>query len=110
MPRKAPTACVVPSCPGLSVRKGRCERHVGLADSYRPNSTERGYDNAWAKQRARILRESPSCYLCGIPSSEVHHIVSKRSGGGDNAANLLSLCKPCHSRITRAAQVAAKGK
>lgn len=66
----------------------------------RPSSAQRGYSYQWQQTRARFLRHNPTCALCGNPATEAHHIVARRHGGGDDEANLLPACKPCHSRIS----------
>ena len=38
-----------------------------------------------------------NCSRCGSPNLiEKHHIVHKANGGGDDEANLKSLCSACH--------------
>ena len=39
-----------------------------------------------------------------VAASEVDHITPRRAGGLDEEENLQALCKPCHSRKTRAEQ------
>ena len=34
------------------------------------------------------------------PAQEVHHILPLSRGGSHDDANLMALCKPCHSEIT----------
>lgn len=51
------------------------------------------------------LRSSPLCADCSAqglttPATEVHHVTKKRDGGEDSEDNLLTLCKPCHSKRT----------
>jgi len=36
------------------------------------------------------------CEACGFPAEELHHILSRRSGGPDVDWNWLSLCRACH--------------
>ena len=35
-----------------------------------------------------------------MAAQEVHHIIPLADGGTHDEDNLMSLCKPCHSRIT----------
>ena len=47
----------------------------------------------------------PLCEMCEkeerlTPVAEVHHILPLSHGGTHDKANLMSLCKPCHSRQT----------
>lgn len=58
---------------------------------------------AWSKLRKSVLAEQPLCPECEgrdilEPATEVHHI---NDNAMDNSrANLVGLCKPCHSRHT----------
>ena len=70
----------------------------------------------WRHLRAWYLARHPLCVQCAVLgettlATEVHHLEARR-GRQDLAmaeANLMSLCKPCHSRETRAAgRVAAQ--
>lgn len=55
----------------------------------------------WQRVRAKQLARQPLCETCDQPALEVHHIVARSAGGAVfDAANLMSLCRPCHSRIT----------
>ena len=57
----------------------------------------------WRKARAEQLRRSPRCVQCGGLAEHVDHIQPRSQGGADlDAANLQSLCSPCHGRKTRA--------
>jgi 5-methylcytosine-specific restriction endonuclease McrA len=47
-----------------------------------------------------LLRDHFRCQECGYYKHlEVHHIVPKSKGGGDNPENLITLCTRCHGRI-----------
>lgn len=47
-----------------------------------------------------LLRDHFRCQECGYYKHlEVHHIVPKSKGGGDNPENLVTLCTRCHGRI-----------
>jgi 5-methylcytosine-specific restriction enzyme A len=63
----------------------------------------------WRKLRAIKVAENPLCEEClkkGIltPTKEVHHIKDISDiptlENALNYNNLMSLCKPCHSKIT----------
>jgi 5-methylcytosine-specific restriction protein A len=46
------------------------------------------------------------CRDCGVKlrpgmPREYHHIIPRNVGGGNERANCLLLCKPCHSKRTR---------
>jgi 5-methylcytosine-specific restriction protein A len=63
----------------------------------------------WRARRARILiRDANVCTVCGLVVSgaeaNVDHIIPLDDGGGDNDANLQTLCRSCHSRKTIAEQ------
>lgn len=60
--------------------------------------------DAWRKLRRRVLAEQPLCQYCPpgtvTPATEVDH---KNNDPADNSReNLVSTCKPCHSRKTNA--------
>lgn len=42
-------------------------------------------------------QRKPYCEYCGrYGRSQTHHVVSRKSGGGDVPENLISLCPTCH--------------
>lgn len=54
------------------------------------------------------LARNPLCVVCGRlgrvrAATEVHHVKPIAEGGSDADENLMALCTPCHSRITRQA-------
>lgn len=52
----------------------------------------------WEDIRAEcIKRDNGKCRKCGVEAKEVHHIVPKKEGGGDNLINLITLCKKHHA-------------
>lgn len=63
MPYSAPKPCRVRTCGNTTRnRHGYCDDHAHLYTPYRsrkrrPSSSKRGYGRAWAKIRARVLRE-----------------------------------------------------
>ncbi len=64
------------------------------------------YSMAWRRLRAEILAAEPLCRMCmsnGVVTraTEVDHIDEDATN--NDPANLQPLCKPCHSRKTRAA-------
>jgi 5-methylcytosine-specific restriction protein A len=68
MPKKPPMPCKYPMCPRVAVTGGYCEQHARFAEQQRkPDrrlpSSQRGYNVAWRRIRARVLREA------GIPES-----------------------------------------
>ena len=55
----------------------------------------------WDRIRAAQLARFPTCQRCGlVPATDVHHVVSRAAGGGNEPGNLRSLCHPCHATIT----------
>jgi 5-methylcytosine-specific restriction protein A len=55
----------------------------------------------WTSARAAALRrDGHRCTRCAAPAAEVHHLQSRADGGGNELANLTSLCTPCHQAAT----------
>lgn len=59
----------------------------------------------WRRLRAAVLAEHPLCQLCKrqgriTPATEVDHVDNDPSN--NDRENLMSICKPCHSRKTQA--------
>jgi 5-methylcytosine-specific restriction protein A len=76
-------------------------------DATRPSASKRGYDNSWRTVRKQHLTQYPLCEEClavgrYISATDVHHKIKLRDAPHlrDNAANLMSLCHACHSKIT----------
>ena len=108
MPRKPKRPCSWPGCPKLT--DGRyCEEHASAAgrqyEKYGRNpETRKRYGRAWKRIRDRYASQHPFCELCFekgilVPVEEVHHKIPLSEGGTHDKDNLISLCKPCHSRI-----------
>lgn len=120
MPYAAPKPCGV--C-GVLVRDGssRCIQHQHApryVDERRGSRHQRGYGAAWDRQRKVILnRDGGLCVPCRTAgrvtqAQAVDHIVPKAQGGGDDEANLQSICHACH-RVKSARegrQVQASGR
>jgi 5-methylcytosine-specific restriction protein A len=66
----------------------------------RGSAARRGYDKTWQAIRAAHLAGHPRCAECGAPATEVHHRDGRGPRGDNRPSNLLSLCRPCHSRST----------
>ena len=111
MPRRPKRPCSFPGCPALTDDR-YCEKHQSVINAQynhyqRDPQTKRRYGSGWQRIRARQLAAHPLCEVCRrkeriTPAREVHHIMPLTSGGTHEPANLMSLCKPCHSRITLA--------
>ena len=111
MPHKPKRPCSFPGCPALTDDRYCPEHQSVMTARYNHNErdpqTKRRYGSGWQRIRARQLAEHPLCEVCRreghiTPAREVHHIMSLTSCGTHEPANLLCLCKPCHSRITLA--------
>ena len=94
MPKRPKKPCSYPGCPKLTERR-YCEEHEKTMND-RYNRYERPYDTSV---------RYPLCEECKkngrlTPATEVHHILPINHGGTHEEANLMALCKPCHSRIT----------
>lgn len=65
------------------------------------------YGRSWQRIRQQQLNRQPLCEACNArgrirAAQEVDHIVPLSDGGTNDAENLQSLCKSCHSKKTRA--------
>lgn len=49
-----------------------------------------------SKENLDLIRSLPCCVCGDPPPSDPHHIKTKKSGGGDELENLLSLCRKDH--------------
>ena len=108
MPRKPKRPCSYSGCPNLT--DGRyCEEHEKICnrnyEKYkRDPATKKRYGRAWKRIRDKYVMEHPFCELCLergvlVETEEVHHKLPLSEGGTHDRANLISLCKSCHSRI-----------
>lgn len=37
---------------------------------------------------------------CEVVAVQVHHIIERTDGGGDDPRNLMAVCDACHTRLT----------
>lgn len=51
------------------------------------------YDYFHVHPGQRIL-----CEVCGETATEIHHIIFRSQGGGNNIENLIALCRGCHDQ------------
>lgn len=106
MPTKPLGPCRAPRCPRRAQPGSRycAEHHTAERKAYdaeRGSSARRGYGHRWRKLRKLILARDPICRICGEQAStDVDHVVPRRRGGRDTAANLQGLCASCHARKT----------
>jgi 5-methylcytosine-specific restriction enzyme A len=113
MPSKPKKPCNAPGCGDLIDSGSMCEQHRKQFDRHyqqaRGSSHSRGYDGNWQRVRLRILdRDDNICQSCLkegriVPADSVDHI-RPFNGASDplrlDPSNLVSLCRPCHSRKT----------
>lgn len=105
--------CSNPGCPDVATKRGKCDAHRREAERQRSRvrraaGVERNRFYArkhWRVVRSRQLFDHPLCEVdgpgCLKIANEVHHRVALEDGGAPHAAsNLISACKPCHSRLT----------
>ena len=102
--------CAAPSCSALvGAGRSRCDLH---RRDHRPCRTVRGYDEDWQKLRQWFMSQ-PDHQLCracrdrGVVTlaTDCDHVIPFRSMTDPrrlDPTNLQPLCKPCHSRKTRA--------
>jgi hypothetical protein len=48
--------------------------------------------------------------VCTRPATEIHHVVFRSRGGGEEAVNKLPLCTPCHQRAIHRGTILVTGK
>ena len=114
--------CLEPRCPNPATARGRCDEHRKALEAQRSRSRRadvRERNRMYARKRWAVTRKAqlfahPLCELehpgCLHVATEVHHRVAMEDGGADYALdNLVSTCKPCHSRETRT-EMAARGE
>ena len=91
----------------------------------REKTAARGYGSRWRTIRNRKIQQDPWCEICydataaaerlamagssyrpmrrerkWTPATEVDHMRSLSDGGDNSTANLMSICRTCHSRKT----------
>ena len=110
MPMRPPHPCARGGC-GELTHERYCAAHKRddlaemrkATDRRRGTPAERGYDAAWRKVRAAVLRDEPLCRMCKadgrvIAATRVDHV----DGNPWNRArsNLRPLCESHHNRRT----------
>lgn len=101
--------CVKPGCGRPAEKKGRCRTHYLENERERNNTNpnKRHYHTKrWRLARRAQLHREPLCQdphgIHGnLPpiAQEVHHIHGVEND--PHHRELMSLCRPCHARITR---------
>lgn len=107
MPRKPMHPCSIPGCPNLTYSR-YCELHTKEEnkryETYdRDKATKKLYSGSWKRIRESYFKRHPFCEYCYakgilVKAEHVHHKVPLKEGGSNNEENLVSLCKPCHSK------------
>ncbi len=83
-------------CPEYAGPDGWCDAHRKP-----PFWSSAPLPPGWRAIRAAQLAAFPWCQECGlVPATDVHHVIPRSAGGTDEPGNLMSLCGPCHHRIT----------
>jgi 5-methylcytosine-specific restriction protein A len=106
--------CLEPRCPNPATARGRCDEHRKEQERNRScvcRADAKERNRMYARKRWELTRRSklfanPLCELehpgCLGIANEVHHMVAMEDGGAAyDLKNLISACKPCHSRETR---------
>jgi len=110
MPYKPKRPCAHPGCPKLTDARfcpAHAKQDARAYENYRRDpATNKRYGRAWKRIRDRYIAAHPLCEQCAaagqiVAAREVHHIIPLASGGTHAKENLMALCKPCHSGITR---------
>jgi 5-methylcytosine-specific restriction endonuclease McrA len=55
----------------------------------------------WKKRVEQVMeRDGHKCRMCGRSEglADVHHIIKRSQGGGDDMDNLITLCRNCHNK------------
>ena len=72
--------------------------------AYRPWGYQKGPNYGFSNTKAMVLnRDNYTCQHCKGKHKdshlEVHHIVYRSQGGGDDPENLITLCHTCHTGV-----------
>ncbi len=102
MPLLPKKPCLVPCCPNVRPCPKHEELRKPFASAPRRKTDEKGYTYGWKKIRRAFLEEHPWCVVCGLPATEVDHVVPLSQGGTRDDSNLRSYCKPDHAAKTAA--------
>jgi 5-methylcytosine-specific restriction protein A len=111
MPSRAARPCAHGGCRAKAVNGPFCSAHAVSVraarpyDAWRGSSASRGYDADWRRVRVlALVRDGRRCQSpgCGRPATDVHHkvTITRAPHLRLDLANLVSLCKECHSSIT----------
>lgn len=110
MPAKILRPCNFPGCHKYADIGGYCAEHYDIMKKRKQNSCKHkryngaiSYRNSrWGRARLDYLAQHPICVKCGMPATEIDHIVP-HCGDYDlfwDVDNWQPLCHSCHSRKT----------
>ena len=93
--------CTNPRCPNPAATGGKCATHRRRYDRERHANTPY-HTPRWQRFRAKILRATPECAVCGARATDVDHVIAIADGGAIwDAHNCQALCATHHARKTR---------
>jgi 5-methylcytosine-specific restriction endonuclease McrA len=69
-----------------SLQRGEMKYGKSKRGSYRRSELGQFYVN-----------RNPACEICGHTTEELHHIISRKTGGLEEEWNYLALCRYCHN-------------
>lgn len=109
MPTAPSTRCLIPRCPNLAHRRGKCTDHYTPWEQASANTSALTRAEQ-ARIRTASLRREPTCRHCGQPATDADHIRPIGNGGAArDMNNVQSLCSDCHDNKTRT-EAAARNK
>ena len=97
--------CLEATCGRPATYKGRCGKHARRREREINRVGRKVYSSKrWRILRQRKLFEQPLCERCGALATDVHHRHGVEADPW-SLTGLESLCRPCHSQITRREQL-----
>jgi 5-methylcytosine-specific restriction enzyme A len=84
--------------------KSKCAKHQteqtrGFDQRRNPALTAFYHSAAWLRARRAQLAREPNCRVCGVPATDVDHVLAIVDGGARlDPANLQSLCSKHHDK------------
>jgi 5-methylcytosine-specific restriction endonuclease McrA len=69
-----------------------------MTPDWKPAARHKASAQEWVGIRHAFMGES--CWTCGRPYADLHHILSRGAGRGDDVPeNLMPLCRECHRMV-----------
>ncbi len=110
MPYKQKHPCNYVGCSNTTTER-YCSKHKAIIhkaiDSNRPNSSQRGYDSKWRRDRKMYLTDNPLCVECLkigklVTATVVDHIIPHKGNYElfSDVSNWQALCKHHHDSKT----------